>query len=201
MYNYYSFGEKIKNLKSLIYTKIFWRKARLIRLPVYARNKKNIIYKRGFTVGYNLRIEASHHHPSIRIGSNVIIGDYCHIVGHEKVIIGDNTLIASKVFISDTSHGVYKGAESSNPMTKPNERKLSYQSVEIGKNVWIGENVSILQGVKIGDGCIIGANSILTKSFPSNCIIAGNPAIIIKRFNKKNNVWEKINKKGENLCK
>lgn len=40
MYNYYSFGEKIKNVIALIYTKLFWKNARLIRRPNFIRNKK-----------------------------------------------------------------------------------------------------------------------------------------------------------------
>jgi acetyltransferase-like isoleucine patch superfamily enzyme len=43
----------------------------------------------------------------------------------------------------------------------------------------------ILPGVKLADFTIVGAGAIITKSFPEGyCIIAGNPARIIKHLNK-----------------
>lgn len=192
MYSNYLFNEKIKNLISIINTKLFWKKARLIRKPYYIRNKNNIIYGSGFTTGYNIRIEASANEKSIFIGDNVVIGDYCHIVGRKKLSIGDNTLIASRVFISDTSHGSYNIELSDCPNIPPRERKLIFKETKIGKNVWIGENVSVLQGVTIGNGAIIGANSVVTKDIPANCIAAGSPAKVIKEYDEMSNKWKKI---------
>ena len=52
--------------------------------------------------------------------------------------------------------------------------------VVIGKNVFIGNNVSILKGVTIGDNSIIGNGAVVTKSFPANTIVVGNPAKFLK---------------------
>lgn len=58
--------------------------------------------------------------------------------------------------------------------------KQIQKPVIIGKKCWIGANVVIMPEVSIGDNVIIGAGSIVTKSFPSDCVIAGNPAKIIR---------------------
>ncbi len=50
----------------------------------------------------------------------------------------------------------------------------------IGERVWLGSHVKVLKGVSIGNGCVVGAGSVLTKSFPENVLIAGNPAKILK---------------------
>lgn len=51
--------------------------------------------------------------------------------------------------------------------------------IEIGNNVFIGMDAIILPGVSIGDNSIVAAGSIVTKSFPPNSIVGGNPAKLI----------------------
>ncbi|WP_414045614.1 acyltransferase [Macrococcus equi] len=50
----------------------------------------------------------------------------------------------------------------------------------VGNNVFIGINSILLPNVTIGDNVVIAAGSVVTKSFPDNCVIGGNPATIIK---------------------
>ena len=50
----------------------------------------------------------------------------------------------------------------------------------IGKDCLIGARSIILPGVKIGDSCIVAAGAVVTKDVPSNCIVGGNPAKVIK---------------------
>jgi acetyltransferase-like isoleucine patch superfamily enzyme len=62
--------------------------------------------------------------------------------------------------------------------------------VIIGDHVFMGEGVAILKGVSIGDDCFVAARSVVTKSFPANCLIGGIPARILRQ-----NVtwkWERI---------
>lgn len=62
--------------------------------------------------------------------------------------------------------------------------------VSIGNNVFVGANTTILRNVNIGNNVIIGSNSVVTKSVPDNCVVAGNPARIIRSledFNLKTN--------------
>lgn len=55
-----------------------------------------------------------------------------------------------------------------------------HAAVYIGKNCFIGGNSLILPGVTIGDSVVVGSGSVVTKSVPSNCIVAGNPAKVIR---------------------
>lgn len=48
--------------------------------------------------------------------------------------------------------------------------------------MWIGLNALILKGTIIGDNCVVGAGAVVKGKFPANCVIAGNPAKIVKRF-------------------
>lgn len=191
--NYYSFSEFIKLGYSFVMTRLWNRGATLIRRPFYVRGSVRISYGKGFTTGYNCRIEVfgdkGDRSTKLCIGENVHVGDNVHIAVAEQVSIGDNCLFASKIFITDLDHGMYAGPDPSLPTSDPNTRILVSTPVSIGKNVWLGENVCVLKGVSIGDGCIIGANSVVTKSIPAQSIAVGAPARVIKRFDETSNAW------------
>lgn len=118
--------------------------------------------------------------PEINIGSNVSINYDVHIACINKIDIGDGTLLASKIFITDHFHG---NTDIESMKIPPSKRKLSSKGpVIIGRNVWIGEGAVIMPGVTIGDNSIIGANSVVTSSVPEFSIAAGVPAVIIKNL-------------------
>lgn len=193
MKNKYTLIELFKTIIALVITKIFFKNARLIRRPFYIRGKSSLVYKEKLTTGYSVRFDLpGGSKKTLLIGKRCFIGDYVHIVAHEKVIIGDDCLMASKIFISDTSHGEYSGENSSIPSSIPNNRPLSTRPVIIGNNVWIGEGVTILPGVTIGDGCIIGSNSVVNKNIPNNTIAVGIPAKVIKKYDDITQTWIRL---------
>lgn len=194
--NQYGYWGLIRLFFDLLITKCLFRNARLIRYPVDIRGKDYIKIGKGFTTGRYCRIEA---YPTdgnskvLSIGSNVQINDFVHITAISDVYIGNNVLMASKIYISDSSHGSYSGNYlDSNPETFPSVRELSFKKVRIEDNVWLGEFVSVLPGVTIGRGTIVGAGSIVTKDLPAGVIAVGTPAKPIKKFNIKTDRWEKI---------
>jgi len=191
MRNQYSPSESIKNIYSLIMTKLTMKQARFIRRPVYIRGRKSLSGCVGLTAGRFCRFDLDGEKKTLFIGEHCEMGDMTHIVALEKVEIGNHVLIASKCFISDTNHGIYKGENQDRPETPPNQRKLVTKPVKIGNNVWIGENAVILAGAEIGDGCIIGANSLVNGKVDANSIVAGTPAKLIKAYNDSSNLWEK----------
>ena len=191
----YGFLGLIRMFYNLVLTKVFFHRVRLIRFPIEIRGKKFIEFGENLTTGTGCRIEAiPFYSPKmiIKFGKNIEINDYVHIAGISSVIIGDNVLIASKVFISDIQHGCYSGDEMhDHPDVPPGDRSLSSKDVLIEENVWIGESAVVLAGVTIGKGSIIGANSVVSKSIPPYVIAVGCPAKVIKKFNFKTQQWEK----------
>jgi lipopolysaccharide O-acetyltransferase len=166
---------------------------RIIRRPFYIRNFGQIRFGSKFTAGVGLRVDIINKKAKLLIAEGVQLNDYCHIGVVERVSIGANTLVASKVFISDHSHGLFKNScDASRPDVLPIERPLESAPVTIGENVWIGENVQILPGVNIGDGAVIGASAVVTKNIPKYSLAVGNPARIIKKYNFELNFWEQV---------
>lgn len=195
MRNRWSVFEFFTQGLSYVITKLFFPRAKLVLFPLYLRGKKSLKYGKDLNLGYGCRFDLLN--PSkvtLIIGENCEMGDYCHIVAIDSVKIGDNFLGASKIFISDCSHGDYSDSETcSLPSQPPRKRDLISSPVVIGNNVWIGDNVVILRGVTIGDGCVVGANSVVTHNVENNTIVAGIPARPIKKYNKYSKVWENVN--------
>ena len=193
MRNEYSVSELIKTAYALLITKLFYKGARLIRRPFFIRGKSSLASYYRLTTGYNCRMDLPGKNiKTLFLGDSCEMGDNVHLVAYEKVTLGNNVLIASKVFISDTNHGKYSGDHPSLPDTAPNERSLFTEPVSIGSNVWIGENVCVLPGTIIGNGCIIGANSVVKSRIPDNCIAAGIPAKVLKYYSEDESFWREI---------
>ncbi len=131
--------------------------------------------------------------PKIQIGHHVSVNENVHIASISLVKIGNNVLMASRIFISDHNHGIYEGEYASNPEIYPNDRVIAPgHPVIIEDNVWIGEMVSVLPGVTIGRGSVIGSNSVVTRSIPPYSIAAGAPARTIKRYDFEIKRWVKV---------
>lgn len=117
----------------------------------------------------------------IKIGKNTRLHGSC-IHAYEKVIIGENCLIAANCQIIDGN-----GHSVSYPNTENRiNTRGDVKPVIIGNNVWLGTGVVVLPGVTIGKGSIISANSVVHKNIPPNVIAGGNPINIIKYLENEN---------------
>jgi acetyltransferase-like isoleucine patch superfamily enzyme len=197
-FKFYGFNGLFKLFFFKINTILFFPNSRLIRLPSIVRGKKYIDFGSKLTTGVGCRFEAYNNQKSKKsliFGKNIQLNDYVHITAMNNVVIGDNVLMASKIYISDCSHGFYSGEETdSSPEQYPIDRNYNISEVIIEDNVWLGEFVSVLPGVTIGKGAIIGSNSVVTKDIPANTIAVGSPAKVIKKYNFKTKRWEIVKK-------
>lgn len=174
-------------------TRLFYKKCTLIRLPIFIRGRSKISFGSGFISGYFNRIDVFGENGRLIIGDRVQINDNCHIGVIDRVTIGNDVLIASRVFITDHNHGVYSGfSKQSSPFETPLSRLLFSRPVIIESRVWIGEGVIVLPGVRIGEGCVIGAGSVVTKSIPAECVAVGIPAIVVSRYDHDAACWKRI---------
>lgn len=135
----------------------------IIRLFVATIFRKLRVFKlqlKGYDIPYSAIIEGS------------VILDKLYSRG---IHIGENTLVAGGVTILSHDH-----------CKRVNNNQPFLIDTFIGRNCFIAVGAIILPGVKIGDEVIVGAGAVVTKDVPSNTVVAGNPARIIRKNIKMN---------------
>ena len=156
-------------------------KARLplsVRLAgrILLRGNGDVEFGRGVTlVGDGAPIEfVSHKGARISIGDHTFINYGSSISAHNQVKIGCHCLLGHYTLILDRNeHGVEQ--RDVVPPSAP---------VVIEDHVWIGSRAIILPGVCIGHHSVVGAGSVVTKDIPANCLAVGNPARVVRRFDR-----------------
>lgn len=140
------------------------------RCYVRLESKSKLEIKGHFTIFPGGRIIIGPN-AKVELGNNSFISLNTKIICKDYIKIGDNCAISWDCLIMDTDfHNIIQN-NNLNKETKP---------ILIGDDVWIGSKVTILKGVSIGDGAVIASNSVVTKNVPPRCIVAGNPAKIIR---------------------
>lgn len=124
----------------------------------------------------------------INIGQGVTIGGHGVIVGSmgSNITLGEDCMLSKEILMySGDGHTIFDTEKMTrtNPIYPHNERFF----IDIGPHVWIGYRSAILYQTKIGASSIVGTQSLVKGSFPNNCVLAGNPAKIVK----KNVTWHR----------
>lgn len=113
----------------------------------------------------------------------------------ENIFIGEDVSIAPGVSLGASTYGtitigdrcaIAAGTRFVTPTHDYNVLPISSvginKSIRVGQDVWIGTAAIILPGVTVNDGAVIAAGAVVTKDVPTDCVVAGVPAQIIKKL-------------------
>ena len=134
----------------------------------------------GCSIGDNTKIGTF-----VEIQKNATVGKNCKISSHsficEGVTVEDDVFIGHGVmFINDS----YPRATSKNGHLQT-EADWKVERTLIRRGASIGSGATILANVTVGENAIVGAGSVVTKNVPSDAVVAGNPARVLRYLDRK----------------
>lgn len=174
-----------------------------IEFPHRIENPQHIFLGNGVRLGPNCVLSASESYPGswmkhpeglhveqdfqplLRIGNRVTATSGLHIFTVQEIVIEDDVMFASNIFISDVTHS-YASAR----LPYKYQGLTDPKPIRIGSGSWIGQNVVIMPGVSIGTCTIVGANSVVTQNLPSRTIAVGSPARVVKVWSDERGEWQ-----------
>ncbi len=124
------------------------------------------------------------HQPRLTIGDGTQIGQGIWFSCVGDIEIGENNLLGHNILIADSYHE-YQDPDTPiifQPMAEP-------ASVTIEPGCVIGPHVAILAGVTIGANTFVAANAVVTRSVGPNSVVVGNPARVIRHYDRTRRAW------------
>lgn len=122
--------------------------------------------------------------------SSVLINEECtfetalelHANSGKKIIIGRDCMFSHGVELwAGDGHSIFDVVTGENINSVYEKQPPHRNVIVIGEHVWVSKGAFIMHGTNIGNGSIIGAKSVVKGQFPNNCVIAGNPAKLVKQ--------------------
>lgn len=149
------------------------------RVYIDALSKTGVTLGNGASIGTGTVIRCSGNMIELgvgfHLGNHSSLADNCFVGASGGVYIGDDVIGGQNIRFHSSNH-VFM--DLSKLIRK---QGITKKGIKIGNNCWIGAGAVFCDGVTIGDGCVIGANAVITRSFPENSVIAGNPAKLLKQ--------------------
>ena len=116
----------------------------------------------------------------LKIGNNVGLTSIL-INCKKNIVIGDNVMIGINCMVFDHDfHPLDPVARYTYMSCRKNRHLINKNDVIIEDGAFIGASSIITKGTHIGKNCVVGAGSVVHGNFPDNCVIAGNPAKIVR---------------------
>jgi acetyltransferase-like isoleucine patch superfamily enzyme len=112
----------------------------------------------------------------ITIGDNVLVMNGVRISSAASITIGDGCMLANHCYLTDADwHDIHDRTSA------PGRRA----PIVLERGAWIGDSAIVCKGVRVGENSIVGAGAVVTKDVPSNVVVAGNPARVVKKLDPK----------------
>lgn len=168
-----------KNVKLKCIRKIEFHDNVTIQNGVYldALSTNGVYLGKGSSIGSGTIIRCSGNFKTLgkgfHLGAKSSLADNCFVGATGGVWIGNDVIGGQNIRFHSSNHNFHNSDE------LIRKQGITAKGIIVEDNCWIGAGVVFCDGVTIGEGCVIGTNSVITKDFPKNSIIAGIPAKII----------------------
>jgi acetyltransferase-like isoleucine patch superfamily enzyme len=113
---------------------------------------------------------------TVEFDDRAYVGHFLRLTSIGGVRIGADAMLSDRVYVSDTSH-IYED------VTRPIKVQglRDGRSVDIGDGAWVGIGAAICGNVRIGRNAVVGANAVVVHDVPDCTVVAGNPAVVVRR--------------------
>lgn len=157
-----------------------------IAKPCYIEGSSRISIGNKVRIFPGIRMEAIKN-GKIFIGDNTAIEQNVHITSCGSVLnIGKDVTILANSFITNIDHD-YKDISKS-----VLDQGLLCRETSIGDGCFIGFGAAIQAGTILGKHCIVGASAVVRGCFSDYCVIVGNPARVVKKYNPETRNWDRV---------
>jgi acetyltransferase-like isoleucine patch superfamily enzyme len=130
------------------------------------------------------------HTPKLTIGDRTLIDRLLHLACVGEVEIGEDALIAERVLIGDTYH------DYTDPDEPILQQAVAPRKVTIERGAHLGFGAIIMPGVTVGEQALVGAGAVVTRDVPSLSVVVGNPARVVRRFDRERRAWVSVDPSG-----